>query len=768
MALGREELRARLLATFRGEAEDLLAEIGANLRGLEQPASEAGKQTLLEATFRAVHTLKGAARSVNLEEIEAICQAGETVLSKLNRGQVQLQPGMLVQLREAMQGIARLLADGPYAVDWQDLADRLNGVQFDDGPVAPPAHQARPADATPAQPTPPPAPASPAPPAPPPATAGPPGAVTPPDAASPAATGPPRVNPVAAGAAGESIRIEAAQFDRLIMQSEELLVPKLAAVERWREARELLPLLSQCRALIKAARHGGAVSATAAVLNHLSDTIDQSERLAGRMLAGLARNSRTLGGAVDAIAEEMRRVRMTPAATVLDLLPDMAHDLAAATGKEVKCTVAGGDLQIDRVVLQAIKDPLIHLVRNAIDHGIEPAEQRRNRGKQMPASVHIAVRAREGARVAIVVRDDGDGIGLDAVKAAAVRRRIATGEAVDQMPDAEALRLVFRSSLSTRPVVSQLSGHGLGLAIVAERVERLNGTITIENQPGEGTAFHIDLPASVATFQGLLVRVGQQSFLVPLEAVAAVVRLKPGRIATAAGRPVAEIAGRPTPCANMAEILEIGGSGNPDAGTFVVVAAGGETAAFHVDEVLGDREVLLKPLQPPLMRLRNIAAAGLLATGELALVLRPDDLLRALRRAGRPRPARLSAPTPRRRQTILVVDDSLTTRTMEKNLLEAMGYRVHIAADGVDAWNVLAEQTVDLVVSDVDMPRMNGFELTGRIRADQRFADLPVILVSALETREDKEQGIRVGANAYVIKSSLEDTNLQEMIERLL
>lgn len=229
-----------------------------------------------------------------------------------------------------------------------------------------------------------------------------------------------------------------------------------------------------------------------------------------------------------------------------------------------------------------------------------------------------------------------------------------------------------------------------------------------------------------------------------------------------------EIGGQPTACGSLTQVLGLDRDDDAADGVFVVVVAGGERAAFRVDEVLGDREVLLRPIQPPLARVRNIAGAGLLGTGELALVLRPADLLRSLRRVRSTDNARPAPPARRRRPTILVVDDSLTTRMMEKNLLEALGYGVRIAADGAEAWHLLADDEIDLVVSDVDMPRMNGFELTERIRADRRLADLPVILVSALEARDDKAQGIRAGANAYVVKSGFENTNLQEMIERFL
>ncbi|HKS89413.1 MAG TPA: response regulator, partial [Stellaceae bacterium] len=557
-------------------------------------------------------------------------------------------------------------------------------------------------------------------------------------------------------------RIDTALFDDLIVRSEELLLPRLAAAERAQQARSLAPLLSRCRALLKAVREQPQ-AARQPLFDQLADALDQGERLAGGLQRGLDRLDRGLRGAVDGVLDGMRRVRMTPAASVLDLLPGMAQDLARSAGKDIRCAIEGGQLPIDRLVLQAIKDPLIHLVRNAVDHGIEPSEARRAGGKPVPGVISIAVHARDGARVGITVADDGGGIDLEGVTAAAIRRRIMTAEAVEQMSEPQILQLVLRSGLSTRPVVTEISGHGMGLAVVAARVERLGGSIAIENRPGSGASFAIDLPASVVSFHGLLVRAQRQSFLLPLDAVETVARIR-----RRAGAMAIEIGGQPTACGSLTQVLGLDRDDDAADGVFVVVVAGGERAAFRVDEVLGDREVLLRPIQPPLARVRNIAGAGLLGTGELALVLRPADLLRSLRRVRSTDNARPAPPARRRRPTILVVDDSLTTRMMEKNLLEALGYGVRIAADGAEAWHLLADDEIDLVVSDVDMPRMNGFELTERIRADRRLADLPVILVSALEARDDKAQGIRAGANAYVVKSGFENTNLQEMIERFL
>jgi len=727
----KDELKARLMETFRVEAQEHLQTLGANLLALERSVSTDEIHALAESTFREMHTLKGAARSVSLADVEALCQASESLLSRLTRGHLPLTRTVLQKLHEAMDGLSRLLTGGGGVRLVEDLARRLERAAAE-----PTVEGAKPVIGAPL-------------------------AMSAPEPA------PTRL------AAADTLRVATAKLDALTLRAEDLLVPKLAAAERAREALSLAEALNQCRATL-----GRDASTASAALGPqagagLVPALRAAATRAWELHVRLAADARAVAVGVDALFEEARRLRMTPAVSVLDLFPAMVRDLAQEQGKDVEWAARGADLEVDRKVLEALKDPLIHLVRNAVDHGIESPGARVDAGKASRGRVAVTVASLEGGRVELRVEDDGGGIDPRRVREAAVRAGLLAAGTAESLADEEAIDLVYRSGLTTSPIITEVSGHGLGLAIVKECVERLRGRLSLETRVGAGTTVSMVVPASIATFRGLLVRAGDQAFLLPVESVERVIRVAPEEIVTVEGREAVPSRGHPLFVARLRSLLQLDGSEDPPEAEAegkrpcALVRSEERVMGVIVDEVLGDREVLVKDLRPPLLRVRNVAGAGLLGTGQVVLILRPSDLLRSAEQVHRP-PAAAPASAGRRPSAVLVVDDSITTRTMEKNLLEAAGYEVRVAVDGIDAWTLLRSERFDIVVSDVDMPRMDGFELTARVRADPTLADLPVVLVTALESREDKERGIEVGADAYVVKSSFDQSNLLEIIRRLV
>lgn len=682
-----EALRARLLATFRIEAEEHLQTIASELEILSGETPSDDKATHVETLFRVMHTLKGASRSVGLDSFEAAAHRCETLLRALVDSGTVPDSGAIRTLREATEMFAGFLAGSAESKD-----------------LTPGRSQA-----------------------------------------APIATSP-----------NDVIRVEASRLDRLVVLMEDLLSPKLAVAAHSAQAVEIAEEIVRLRETAK---------------GEVLDGLRSLEARARRHLDALRTDQRALQTTIDDLYDELLRARLTPAQTILEAFPAMVRDLCRITGKEVAWKSAGEHLEVDRKVLNLVKDPLIHMVRNAIDHGIESPDERAAKGKPRVGNISVTISALDGNKVSIEVRDDGRGFAIDAIRDAALRTHLSTPDAIATMTDAEVTELAFSAGVSTAPMVTTISGHGRGLAIVRDSIERVGGHISTRSTPGKGTTIRLDLPASIVTYRALLVSAAGEQFLFPIESVERTFLISredalPGLDAGAiiqGGQSVAFGSLEATVGLIKHENGEVVRSELPA----LVVVNGDRRGVVLVDDVIGEREIVVKPLMPPLRRVRNILAAGLMGSGELVLVLRPLDVLTSLGSHTTVRDENDALARPRIPR-VLIVDDSMTTRTMERNLFEVAGYRVSLAADGMEGWEMLQTQEFDLVVSDIDMPRMDGFELISRIRTHETLAELPVVLVTAREAHEDRERGFRSGANSYVLKSAFDQTALLEIVRRLL
>jgi two-component system chemotaxis sensor kinase CheA len=424
-------------------------------------------------------------------------------------------------------------------------------------------------------------------------------------------------------------------------------------------------------------------------------------------------------------------------------------------------------------IIEELKDPLTHLLRNAVDHGIEVPEERRRAGKRPAGRLRLAA-TQKASSVVIEIEDDGAGIDLGRVRALALRRGFATEPELREMTDQQVLGLVFRPGFSTKGMITDLSGRGVGLDVVLTNIERMKGTITVSSERGRGSTFSIRLPITLATAQALLVRVSGQTFALPLAAVEVIGEVGLEQVTSVESREAILVEGVPTALVRLNEILRLPEPGvqlqGGEKAPVVVLGSTDECVAFLVDELLGEHEVVVKGLAPPLRRVRNVSGATILGDGAVVLILNIFDLIKASQKvrglwlsdkrraeAGRRGPSR-----------VLVVDDSVTTRLLEKGILESNGFEVTLAVDGVDALEKLATGSFDLVVSDVEMPRMNGFELTRQLRREEAHRELPVILVTSLSKDEDKQAGAEAGADAYIVKGAFDQGNLVATIRQLL
>jgi len=749
------DFQKRLLSTFKVEADEHLKNITSGLIELEKDPDTQVKAGIIETVFREAHSLKGAARAVNQTDIETICQSLESVFSALKRQEIDPGPFMFDTLHQAVDILNELNLSSPEGVrtDKAKIAGIIEKIaKVETGQT---------------------------------------------DVLS-EIPGPPAIQaddplPWKQQISSDTIRISVGKMDALLRQGEEMLSLKLIADQHvkevldlsytfdlWRnEWSKIYPAICESRRLQekndkKGKKRRREDEQNAAILEFSNQSYERMKFLESKLIL-LRRNADhhryTTELMVDNLVEETKKILMVPFFTLLETFPKFVRDLSRDMGKDTELVLSGGEIEIDRRILEEMRVVFIHLLRNAIDHGIEKQEVRLRNKKSPRGIIKIMVSSMESNKVDIHLSDDGNGIDMQALKEVSVKRGIISSEDAEKMTDRDMPAIVFQSGVSTSPIITDISGRGLGLAIVREKIEKLGGQILLETHRQTGTSFRMTLPLTMITFRGLHVTVAGREFIIPTTNVERVVRVKRDEIKTVENRDTLSISGAAIPLLRLENILELTGkNGDSPMMTVLVLESQGTRIGFVVNEVLNEQEVLIKGLSHPLTRVRNIAGATILGSGKVAPVLNVSDLMKSAAKAGvyGPRPGGSEAKGGETRKSVLVVEDSITSRMLLKNILETAGYLVVTAVDGVDAMTLLKTEVFDIVISDVDMPRMNGFNLTEKIRGDKKLSELPVVLVTALESREDKERGIDVGANAYILKSSFDQSNLLEVIRRLI
>ncbi len=770
MSAKEDDFLTSLRATFTVEAEEHLQTITAGLLELEQASTPDEIRRLVEAVFRAAHSLKGAARAVNFTEIESNCQALEDVFAVWKRQTQRPSQQALDKVHRLLDAASRLVTSSEAHL----VASKPSSAP----PPAQPAGKAKPPESPISEP------AHPA---------------TPPEASADPAASDPAPAPASAPSAvekvpiAETVRINVAKLNTQLLEAQEMLTAKLAArqrasdlnalaeqVEQWQK--EWAKVQPDVRALRQSLDRPASAPSPALPpgLTRVAEFIEWNHDYLRALQDKVARIRRAaeqdrlvIGKLVDDLLEDSKKLLMLPLGTLGALLPKIVRDLCRDQGKEASLTIRGEEVEIDKRILDELKDPLVHILRNCVDHGIETPEQRQQLGKPARATIALSVNPINGNKVEILVSDDGGGIDLDKVRESAVKHGFISRAEADRLSESETLALIFHADVTTSPIITRLSGRGLGLAIVREKTEKLGGHVSVESRRHGGTTLRIALPIALATFRGILIQVADRRFVVPTATVDRVTRFKPADVQTVEGRETLSLNGRAVALVRLADVLELPPVKREEdasaATPVLILSAGDQRIAFAVDAVLDEQEVLVKRLGKPLSRVRNIAGATILGDGRVSPILNVADLLKSARKFGSApgRPAKNLAPASTEAKKILVVEDSITSRLLLKGILESAGYKVKTAVDGMDGFTALRTETFDLVVSDVEMPRLNGFDLTARIRADQKLAELPVVLVTALETPEDRERGIDAGANAYLVKQSFDQSNLLETIRRL-
>ena len=736
-----------LLDLFHQEAESQAAVLTQGLLALERDPTEAA---LLEELMRAAHSLKGAARIVGLHAAVQVAHVMEDCFVAAQKGAIVLHASAVDILLRSVDLFSRIAQTPEAGISaWQnekapEIEEAVCSVKaITEGKV--------------------------------------PDMAMPPEPPSTPESAPKPEESKSAGTAQKKsddrvLRVAATNLNRLLGLAGEALVES-----RWLSpyAESLLRLkrqqtnLSQSIETLRESLSGQKLDEkTAALLAGVQQQAAACVQTLGSRHEELELYTRRSASLSHRLYREVLASRMRPFADGIQGFQRLARDLARQLGKELKLQISGEATPVDREVLERLEAPLGHLLRNAVDHGMETPDERLRAGK--PREGILKLEARHVAGLLMVsIEDDGRGVLTEDLRRAVVEKRLTTAEVAKTLSEDELLDFLFLPGFSLREEVTDISGRGVGLDVVQNTVKSLGGSVRLTTQPGGGTRFQLQLPLTLSVMRFLLVEVAGEPYAVPLARLTRTLRVPRGEIETLEGREHIPFEGQRVGLVSAAQIF---GKNQTSGGEEVPVVILGERAkrfGVVVDRFLGERQLVVQPLDSRLGKIKDINAGALMPDGSPVLILDVDDLMRSVellishgqldrvQRTG-------EALADRRRKRVLVVDDSLTVRELERKLIGNAGYDVEVSIDGMDGWNAVRTQPFDLVVTDIDMPRLDGIELVRLIKNDPRLKALPVMIVSYKDRPEDRNRGLEAGADYYLTKGSFHDETLLNAVRDLI
>ncbi|WP_193039374.1 hybrid sensor histidine kinase/response regulator [Pseudomonas sp. K2] len=747
---------ASLLELFSLEADAQTQILSAGLLALERNPTQADQ---LEACMRAAHSLKGAARIVGVDAGVSVSHVMEDCLVSAQESRLYLQPEHIDALLQGTDLLMRIATPGntvgPADVEaYVALMERLLDPSQPTAKVAPPPTAPAPAptpliEALPAEPEP----------------------------APSLGSEPLRQNKRMTEGGERVLRVTAERLNSLLDLSSKSLV----------ETQRLKPYLASLQRLKRV--QGNGVRALDHLDGHLKtldlsleaqESLADARRLLSEAQALLAEKTAELdefgwqaGQRAQVLYDTALACRMRPFADVLAGQVRMVRDLGRSLGKQVRLEIEGEKTQVDRDVLEKLEAPLTHLLRNAVDHGIETPEQRLLAGK--PAEGLIRLRASHQAGLLVLeLSDDGNGVDLERLRGTIVDRHLSTVETALNLSEEELLTFLFLPGFSLRDKVTEVSGRGVGLDAVQHMVRQLRGAVVLEQAAGQGSRFHLEVPLTLSVVRSLVVEVGEEAYAFPLAHIERMCDLAPDDIVQLEGRQHFWHEGRHVGLVAASQLLQRPpGQGNDETLKVVVIRERDAVYGIAVERFIGERTLVVLPLDDRLGKVQDISAGALLDDGSVVLIVDVEDMLRSvdkLLNTGRleriARRSQQAAEAPRKR--VLVVDDSLTVRELQRKLLLNRGYEVAVAVDGMDGWNALRSEDFDLLITDIDMPRMDGIEVVTLLRRDARLQSLPVMVVSYKDREEDRRRGLDAGADYYLAKASFHDDALLDAVVELI
>jgi len=785
-----DDFRDELLEAFTAEGHDQIHNILQALLMLEASSNEGTRMALLETAYKEVHNLKGSARGVQFLTIESFCHPLESILYALKRGIAEPTPELMDLLLLSLNSTDSLFAypeakslDAPM----QKLLNQLKAAantfeakdEFKRQNVSQESEVVAPSPITHGE-------------------------------SNSAATNlekdfladrslsqskfeeSGKAELIQARKSADTLRIAVSKLDLVMQKAEEMLAIKLMLRQQAAEAkilqehfsswtRQWTKVATALDAMSKQVQDTNEKSVPAAFqvldkLNPILASSDDNLKSLAFEIDALVKTSNNFSyfasNSFDSLLDETKHLLMMPCANLFSGFYILVRELARELKKDVDLIISGDEIEIDKRILNELKDPLTHALRNSLDHGIERPEERDAQGKPRRARLILSVEQIDAGTIEIRVSDDGRGVDVQKIKTRAIEIGLNTADELSKMSDEAIKQLIFKSSFSTRDVVTEISGRGIGLSVLEENVRKLGGRVRLESTEKQGTSFCITLPVSITTFRGVLVEVMERMFVIPTKSVERVVRVQRNEVKLVDGLLTVLLEGSLVPLCHMQEILKLPKPQKNDRSEFFTVGVlgnGEERVGLIVDSIVEELEVLVKPLDAILASTPNITGLTILGSGKVVPIINVTDILKNSQPAFS-RSADLTERRSKRQAKILVADDTLTARMLLRNIIEKAGFSVKTANDGVDALAALKRESppFDLLITDLEMPRMNGFELTAAVRKDEKVRDLPVIIVTSKTTKEDRQRGVAVGANAYFVKSSFEQTNLVDVISSLV
>lgn len=694
----------KYIAIFAREAEEHLQLLRQGLISLEKDGFSAERVHVL---LRSAHTLKGSARMLDLTAIGQVGHAMEDLLKDMENGVRALTPAitdLLLAATDILEGLVGQAQNGGEVTF--NIDNIVEGLRTGVLPEA---------QATP-------------------------------------------VSMEAEKTELTTVRTSVAKLDDLVNLLGEMLISRRMLEER---RRQLGGLMVEMEGFVRRLRKAENVK-----------YLRQMQAGFSRLASDLEADIQNLSYLTQEMHHGAMELRMLPFSTITEDLARMVRNLAREQGKEINLTISGGDVELDRLLLEALKPMLLHMLRNSVDHGIEAPEERQRLGKTAVGRIDLVARYEAGF-VRLRLSDDGRGIDPVNIREVAVRKNLLSVEEAACLSDEEAVYLILRPGFSTREFITDVSGRGVGMDVVKTNIDRVKGNLVIHSTPGVGSEMQLQLPLTLAVITGMLIECEAEVFALPLHYLSEILRLSEGDIHTEGGREVVRVHGATLPLVSLGDILGLGTRGGVGAGgkvTALVLTFREQRVACLVGHIRGVQELVVKGMGRQLKSVEFFSGVTILGDGSPALILSVPDLFSSSL-AGRGTQLRqefAERKAGEKKGRILVVDDSITTRTMEKNILETQGYEVTIAISGEDALLKVAAAEYDLVVSDVEMPGITGFELTAKLRQMERTRNTPVIIVSSLALDEHRRKGLEVGAQAYIVKGSFDQGTLLETVQTLI